>query len=309
MLFKKQPAVLNLDTKNLYMKYHHIIIFFILFYSSCTVKRSIDYAAFSSTHTNANTNLRFSDDTIQNIYNSDNIIYKPKRQFIYTYKYINKIGEKFIIEHYSDTVSKIFLGRLIPMTKQKDKETAIDRIGLYVFYGKGDTKTALHSNTLIKYDYFNFYKKQTFSREITAVSEDTTYIFLHPFRNLTFTLNYLYVYPIINFPIQVGEERKSKLDIFDNTAEDIKPYYNKGNTIPVFLNHYSKITGIENVKLPFKKLKCYKIETIANDETTDYEGKMDYYFNEEYGFVKFVYYDTIDDCDLIIELEQVIDYE
>ncbi|MFK7946625.1 MAG: hypothetical protein AB8G11_03470 [Saprospiraceae bacterium] len=275
----------------------------LLFFSSCYLDKIINqYIDYKGIHNNPKTEAIFSDNNDVNSKNYDNRIYISKRQFIFSYYYINDEKKHFKVQRYIGQPN-FFLGRLVPFNIKNDS-TSVDKIGLYVYQGHNSKE-----GTTIKYDYYNDYKKQTFSREKTWVDEGKSGIFLHPFRQLSFSVNYLYVYPQINFPLKMGEQWKLTLDIFEETNQIIKEHYRKESLIPNFLNHHSKIVSIEKVELPFKKLKCYKVETVAEDDITNYKGRMDYYFNEDYGFVKFFYYDAFNGCDLVVELEDVIDYK
>lgn len=298
-----------------------IIYFFVAFlFVSCTKKEifktaststlldttefilSYDYTKFTTR--NNHISPMFIDDSIENKNNEDNVIYKPKRQFIYKYKYINHKGEFFLTQYYIKSDAQFLMGRLVPYQENHQDSTIVDRIGMYVYSGKGNTKIG-KKRTVIRYDFYNFYKKQTFAIENMSVSENLNEgISIPTFTSLTFITNFLYSFPRLDYPIRIDEEKERIIE-HDPLVKSWLALYLNESEIPTQITRQSKVTGFENITSPFKTLNCYKVETIASSYWQD--RRMDYYFNEEYGVVKYIFYDAFEGCDLIVELESVTD--
>lgn len=279
-----------------------ILFIVILFLTMCTPSKNINYNNFKTLNSKWT-----QDDDLINKYNANNKIYRSNRQFIYAYYYLDSLDNKFCCEVYQNDFAKknkIEAGRLAQW-KKKDS-TQVDKIRLYVYKGKSD-KISYKEETLIKYDYFNLYKKKGFLKEITGVVEDSKGVYLHPVRNLCFTSLYLLAYPRVKYPLEIGKSWEVRPRTLKYVNEHVESY--GYDNVSLNLKFGFEIVEKTIIKTPLKNLNCYKIE---GRELTDMEISNNiahFYFNEEYGFVKQVYYDAIKKTTLVIELEDVIDPE
>lgn len=236
--------------------------------------------------------------------NKDNFIFLSKRQFIYNYYYQDSLGNKYACEIYKDSFAlkyKIYSGRLDDWEEADSNQ--VDKIGLYVYYGKNNGNYN-QDETVIKYDYFNLFKQKGFLRERTTVTENKQELFLHPNRTLCFNSIYVCPYPEIQQPLVVGNTWQRSLTHSSIVLEGlVASGYNELGGI---LNFEFEVTDFLKVKTPFKKLECYKIVAKDSDGSAK-NGYAEFYFNENYGFVKQVYFDGFKNMHLIIELETIID--
>ena len=237
--------------------------------------------------------------------NLDNKVFLSKREFIYSYKFINSnknkicvvfLDQKCIDENRKDCINWSLHNSIkgIP-----DWQYPIKNIRLYVFSKKSNTSLS-NSQTLIKYEYYNEIG-QVFFGERTGVVEDSTRVFLHQPRQYVFAITELNPFPEIRFPLTIGKEWKSITTIPPLMLETIK-YDALNKTDFISRNLTYKVVDKTKIKSKLGKITCFKIE--ANAEGTLKKTSMIAYFNDKFGFVKIIF-NNLDGSVIILNLDSV----
>ncbi len=139
----------------------------------------------------------------------------------------------------------------------------------------------------VEYEYLK--NGKTFDTETTGIEDNTERIHIHPPRDSYFDVSEVVHFPFITKPIGLGF--KSSTEIVIQKAS----YTNRKTNEKIDLagkRIKQEIALIDSTAISFKKkeLKCYVVEGKNLNhlkELGQFTGK--FYFNEKYGFVKFIY--------------------
>lgn len=138
------------------------------------------------------------------------------------------------------------------------------------------------------------YGKTTFKgmNEGTGIIDFPGYIWLHPPRKGKFKFTQFAPFPQIRNPLKKGNKWESTLTLNKKCGKlaglEIKGYY--------------EITKQKVISLPTKSIKCWQVNSVSKSKLGIY--KAIYYFNPEYGFVRWEYMKP-DSTSVILDLEKV----
>lgn len=233
------------------------------------------------------------------IYNSDNIVYKIGKTFTFSYYYENLEGKKFLIakgEEIKKGNYSIFGWKFTEIEKQNDE--TLDKINLKSLSGNpfvGQIND--YNQTGISYEYI-MKNSHPLTMEMTGAIENEENIWLHPPRNGFFQILELNPFPYIKAPYKIGTKWNWKLSIGDNWSDQRWLEW-KGR---IENNYHYEIVDKKTISSKLGNLECY----IVNAKAESRIGKTELvsYFNPEFGFVK-LEYKNIDGTKTILELEKV----
>lgn len=128
-----------------------------------------------------------------------------------------------------------------------------------------------------------------------GIIENVDEIWMHPFRFNQFSFTEVAPFPKIKFPLKIGKKWFGQLSIkkgwgdWENTSGNFK----------------YEIVSKRDIEIPFGTLKnCWEVKS---ESTYPFgKSKFNYWFNEEFGFVKMVY-KNYKGQNLNIELEEIIE--
>lgn len=230
----------------------------------------------------------------EDFFNIDNKIYKPGKEFVFSYQIIKG----------SDTL-------LIKVTEKNDPKTpnwiftkiadslTIDKISFKVLHGYGGLENLFpdYSQTIIQQIYYS-YQGLLFDG-FTGIIENKYNIWLHPFRGKYFSVLEFSPFPYVKYPIKTGLRWKWKLNDISERWSDSRIIQYDGKQQASYIYH---VTGTGILKTAMGKLKCYIIQGTAN--TSLGKSEMTAYFHKQYGFV-FLKYDNIDNSIINLRLIDV----
>ncbi len=219
----------------------------------------------------------------QNKYNSDNFVYKPKKGFKYSYS-LMKNRKEFCTSDFSENWR--FLECIDSIDIQKEFVLEV-----------------IDGNPMTTYmPYYNqtniFYKYTDGSNSITGVVENSKNLWMHPPRAGVFRLLEILPFPYVKFPIKVGDKYAWKLTIGDHYADSSLVYWT--GSIENKMSY--QVKSIDYLKTEFGALKCAKVN--AKAESRIGISMADFWYNQEYGFVK-MRFEALDSSILILELNEV----
>jgi hypothetical protein len=234
------------------------------------------------------------------VYNTNNIIYKVGKKFTYSYFYQNIKGEKFLIKRGKPVLQpegySTYDWDFINIEKQ-DVETVTHLI-LKPSSGNPFGKDFPDYNqTAIGYEYL-MKNGESLTMEITGVIENEMNIWMHPPRSNFFEILELNPFPYIKAPHKIGTEWNWKLNIGDHWS-DKRWLEWKGR---IENNYVYEIKEKINILTKLGNLECYVIHSKAKSSIG--ETELISYFNPKFGFVK-LEYKNIDGTKTILELENV----
>ncbi|MEM9324279.1 MAG: hypothetical protein AAGA85_01425 [Bacteroidota bacterium] len=132
------------------------------------------------------------------------------------------------------------------------------------------------------------------SKEHTGVIENDQYITMHPFRENFYAFTEVAGFPVVHLPVRVGQRWEDELRIFDGWGDwsnmDVTTAY--------------EVVAREEVTLPYGQLPLWHLRAVTDIPL----GRTvhDFWFHEQYGFVKFVIKNYAGQL-LVIELEELTD--
>jgi len=264
---------------------HFKIIFFIALISSC---KQVSNEKFFD---DQGIQIEFfeNDSTIVHLYNIDNKIYVPEKEFHFQYLYV-KEGEEFLYK--DDGVNWNFVKSDTLSVNVTDY--LIKEVRMTVANGNPLKKYVEDYNqTVIKYTYYPMT-----SSNMTGLVENSKNIWLHPPRQSMFEILELNPFPFIKTPFKIGNKWNWSLRIGDHWG-DTRWREWEG----VITNHITyEIVGFDKIETALGKMDCYVIDSYAVNQI----GKtfLKAYFNEKYGFVK-LHYVNIDNSELFLNLIKV----
>lgn len=227
----------------------------------------------------------------QNLYNVDNEIYLPEREFIFQYIYIDSTKKQFLFKNEGYDLLSI----------DSISDNTISEIALNIQNGFGSFDNK-YDQTVSEYLYYLPNGEAIYPRNTSGIIENKENVWMHPFRNpCYFRLLQFSPYPYIKRNYEVGEKWFWELETGSHYGcKSWKEW--KG----VVLNKYEyKITERNKIfKSQLGELSCTIVE--ATGKSSLGHSSLTSYFNEKYGFVR-LDYQNIDKSRLIIELTKVIE--
>ncbi|MCX2746171.1 hypothetical protein OO013_19995 [Mangrovivirga sp. M17] len=189
-------------------------------------------------------------------------IYKKEREFVYS------------VAHFDIQDNLYLLDTLILTTSPK-------------VYSKkyGQTKSSWNSSG------------KNMWRSYSGITENDTVVWIHPPRTNIYRKLELAPFPMIKYPLEVGNEWTWKLLIGSHYSFPGHAEWKKGIN-ESFVSNYL-INEEKVLSSNFGKLNCYKITSICSNKFKQTE--LIALYNRDYGFVK-LQYNTIDDEKMIMEL-------
>ncbi|BFO67359.1 hypothetical protein [Chryseobacterium sp. KCF3-3] len=237
---------------------------------------------------------------LNEVYNSNNIIYTIGKKFTYSYFYQNIKGEKFLIKKGKEILQpegySIADWEFVEIDRQ-NMET-INHLILRPRPGNPFERiNPDYNQTAIGYEYV-MANNELMSSEETGAIENEMNVWIHPPRNDFFKILEINPFPYIKAPYQIGTKWTWSLEIGDHWSE--KRWLEWKGSIE---NKYSyEIKDKKNILTKLGNLECYIVHATANSRI----GKTELisYFNPKYGFVK-LEYTNIDHTKTVLELEKV----
>lgn len=234
----------------------------------------------------------------KNFFNVDNHIYKPGREFKFSYQII-KNGDTLMV-----SVDKIGDPKTANWSFVKEKNADSFTIRYVSFkvldgYGGLDHLFPDYSQTIIQQNYYA--ANGLLFDGLTGIIENRRNVWLHPFRGKYFSVLEFSPFPYIKFPATSNTAWKWVLnDISDRWSDKrIIEYSGKQQA-----NYEYKITGSELLNTPVGKLPCVVIEAVA--KTSLGLTKLTSYFNQKFGFVELDYL-NIDSSRIKFRLIEVVE--
>lgn len=234
------------------------------------------------------------------VYNSDNIIYRIGKKFTFSYFYQNTKGDKFLIKRGNPILQpegySIYDWEFVKLEK-KDDET-VGHIILKPQSGNPfEEDLPEYNQTAINYEYLMI-NGQSRINEVTGGVENEKNLWIHPPRNNFFEILELNPFPYIKAPYKIGTKWNWKLKIGDHWSDKRWLEWKGG----IVNNYQYEIKKKKKILTKLGKLECYIIHSKAKSRIG--ETELISYFNPKFGFVK-LEYKNIDGTKTVLELETV----
>jgi hypothetical protein len=248
------------------MKITTILIIFLTLVSCKERTTSFEEIQCSPSTTSENDNLRK--------------VFKPCRQYIYQAKYwdseYNLISDELIW--------------LMATGNGWDAQPELQD-EIIIQYDYDETKV----DQIKKFNINNGKKDIPWSRmETTGIVENKATIFIHPFRQNQYYFTETAAFPEIRYPLEYGSSWTSDLNIREGWGD-------WSNTT---LKTTYKILELETIDIPFKKIEAWHVRATSTAEFGN--SQHDFWFNEEFGFIKMIIKNYEGQL-LAIELSEVIE--
>lgn len=233
------------------------------------------------------------------IYNSNNEIYKIGRIFTFSYYYENLNGKKFLIAK-GDEIKKenysIFDWKFIEIENQNDE--TVNKINLKPIAGNPfQSQIDDYNQTGISYEFI-MNNERPLTMEVTGAIENEMNVWIHPPRSSFFQILEINPFPYIKAPYKIGTKWNWKLGIGDHWSDKRWLEWKGG----IENNYEYEIVDKKNISTKLGNLECYIVNAKAKSRIG--ETELISYFNLKYGFVK-LEYKNIDGTKTILELEKV----
>jgi|GEM_PF-2096973 len=189
-------------------------------------------------------------------------IYKREREFVYS------------VVHFNDQDKPYLLDTLTLTTSPK---------ALSEKYGQ--TRSSWLSKGKIRW------------QSTSGITENDTVVWVHPPRTGVYKKLELAPFPMIEYPLEVGNRWSWKLLVGGHYSLPGHAVWQRG-TNESFISDY-RITGEKIFSSNFGELNCYEIASVCSNKFK--ETELIALYNKDYGFVK-LQYNTIDDEMMIFNL-------
>lgn len=227
---------------------------------------------------------------------SDNLIYSPGKQFIYSLTILNGNDTLFL------TMNR---DRSFELLSTKTDET-VSRVLMTVAKPKNKKKTNKRQ-TEIFYSYGNL----KYLASSTGMVENDKNIWLHPPRDGFFGILELFPFPYIKLGSEMNGKWSDQLFINEKWSNELIGEWS--GQLETELTY--EITDNEGLKSNFGEVRCQQI--ISQSKSTLGENILISYFSNEYGFVKLEYVsfnglrinlllDTVKEVDVYTDLEDFL---
>lgn len=211
----------------------------------------------------------------------DNRIYKSKRRFSYRYSsHINNVEYENYFYVKEDNSLDVFKAAI--ETNNGKNYYKMDYLTLDVFATKGSYGSSLgNSQTIIKYSFWSSFYGKFFLPEFTGVLEDSKQVFIHPPRSFGFGPLQFTAFPKVDLPLKLNKE----WTVFFSIPNEI---VQKQLGLNISVNQNLDYKVVDKVKLSTElgELDCWKINAKAIEVKGEINSESDYWFNEDYGFVR-----------------------
>lgn len=232
-------------------------------------------------------------------FNRDNTIYKPGREFVYSYT-ITKNRETLYcrVQAARDTETRTW--SLVAPSAADD--LAIRFVGFKILPGYGglDELFPEFSQTVIQQKYWS--RDMTLLLDgSTGLVENKANVWLHPFRAKYFSVTEFSPFPFVKYPLDRDKAWDWKLEDIDTRWSDPRIIVYTGK---VAAEYRYRVRGAETVRTPLGELRCVVTEATASNRLGS--ASLRSWFHPDYGFVR-LDYKNIDGSEIRLELERVVE--
>jgi hypothetical protein len=234
-------------------------------------------------------------DSTKNKLNLDNTIFKSNRIFYYDYHVQEgkntAVSFKYMMEPYfkigqKDTILEFKINKIVQHTHDSlSKGYPVTHFSLEVMPGILNMPSLAKEQTIIAYKCYNKDREIKSFLETTGVVEDPTQIFLHPPRPVCFKPLQMSPFPYLTKPLFIGKKWTSNKYMNASTARRA----GWDTTKDVVLKCEYIVKDKIMMDLAMGKLEVYHIEAKSTDEQGNIAYFCDMFFNQQYGFVHFLY--------------------
>ena len=206
-------------------------------------------------------------------------IFKPCREYVFRAKYwdnqFNLISDNYIW--------MMATGRDWAYEPEAQDEIAIQ-------YGVDSAKIDLIKQYSINPEFESGWREG----EVTGIIETDETVWMHPFRSNQYLFMQVASYPYVKLPLERRTQWTSSQDIYENW----------GRWSNHTLNTTYQVLDFESVETEFRNLEAWHVKATT---TADFGTSInDFWFNQEYGFVKMII-NNYEGQVLILELVEVKD--
>ncbi|KXX66519.1 hypothetical protein AVL50_31840 [Flammeovirga sp. SJP92] len=218
-------------------------------------------------------------DTLLDLIERKTTVFQPCREMIYQTKFSDKNNE--IIS--SGRIKMMATGRKWKFQPEKQVEVALQ----YEYTAEDYEKCKEHQlNTKLGFDHW-------INEATEGVIENVEKVWMHPFRFNQYTFTEVAPFPEVIFPLSIGKSWTGRLSLQEGWGD----WENSSGSFKY------KVVARENIGTKYAEIQnCWKIESKATYSFG--ESKLNYWFHEELGFVKFEYL-NYGHQKLMIELAEV----
>jgi len=233
-------------------------------------------------------------DSNPNRYTADNKIYTIDKTFVFDY-YILRNGDTLKIAsprliHVGDDPQRLW--SFIELGENNTER--IETISIKVLSGISNEQ-----QTEVRYDYQYSVEQEVFPLSSTSgVIENKLNVWMHPHRDMYFMILELNPFPYIQRPFAIGTKWNWKLEIGEAWGDQRWKSWHGS----IHNNYSYEIIGKEKLHTKIGELDCWIVHSKATSDIGDTE--LTAYFNEDNGFVKFIY-TNIDKSKLVIEIKEI----
>ncbi|WP_026231959.1 hypothetical protein [Neolewinella persica] len=238
--------------------------------------------------------LMWSDSTYVTDYDSDNVIFRLGREFVYDYYYITPEGDTTLIGlegHAIDGPGIINSATITEVSFHADSSMGAQMREMIPGY----------SQTGLKYDYYDRDKKSLYPKEGSGVIENERNVWVHPFRrDLYFAMLNANPYPFVRLPIQKGDRYNWELTI--GGSKYLHPIWTD-LTESTLRQHTYEVIGQRKYETPFAgRLEVWEIKATTTGEAGP--SALTFFFHEDYGFV-YLNYDNLPGSKFVFTLREI----
>lgn len=267
-------------------------LFYFTFICSQIFSQSIDTLNFN--YNDGIYTEKTSDTISETRYTEDNLIYKAKNKYFFSYEYIDDEGKMFLFEKKQNE------WRFIPIDSLSNNTVVNIELSVMPDFGPFAKYKSFYDQTVIQYLYLSQDNK-VLATESTGLIENLKNIWMHPPRTDLFKILELNPFPFIQFPSNIDKNWNWSL-IIGKAWSDSRWKLWEGQ----ITNNYS-YTIVDTNKTactPLGEIKCFVIKSIATCEMGS--TFLTAYFSDIYGFV-YLEYTNIDGSKIIFKLNKILD--
>ena len=212
-------------------------------------------------------------------------VFKKGRNLVYTATRINTVG---------DTIAKTYITMKPDGTGAGGNEANLEQTQIVYEYEYSRQDSIDHIEEVTQMVSKRFWLKL----DTTGIIENKEKVWIHPFRHNEFFKAELAPFPIVLFPIskEKMQAHKSKIVIHQNWG-----MYSGSETE----NEYEYLGKVSKIYASIGKIECHRFKGIGYN---NFHGlsKIDYYFNENLGFVEMNYL-TYDNDKIHFKLVEILE--
>jgi hypothetical protein len=222
----------------------------------------------------------------ENKFNADNKILVPGRLFIYSFQHIDTLGNVWYFKENDDNWKFI--------KKNNTDSNTVKTVHIGVLAGNPMSKYVPDYNqTSLKYPL-----PPIKSYSMSGGIENEKNIWIHPPRDLYFSILETNPFPFVKFPCKVGEKWNWSLKIGSSWGDS------RWKTWTGTLNNSIEyeITEKTNIETPLGEIEVFIVKSTALNSIG--QSSLISYFNPDFGFVKLAYV-NIDGSKTNLELIEI----